>query len=62
MGNPKLANEGIDFSMFLDVGVTRAMRRLQALLVNPCLAPQDRSIREWRDGDLIFNALREAAA
>ena len=62
MGNPKLANEGIDFSMFLDVGVTRAMRPLLSSFVNPCLAPQDRFIQEWRDGDLILEAFTEAAA
>ncbi|MCJ8310602.1 MAG: hypothetical protein HRU27_16895 [Rhizobiaceae bacterium] len=62
MGNPKLAKENIDFSMFLNIRVTRVMRRLQALHVNPCLAPQDRSIQEGRDGDLILKALREAAA
>ena len=62
MGNPKLANEGIDFSMFLDVGVTRAMRRLQALLVNPCLAPQVPSNWKWQDENLILKALTEAAA
>lgn len=62
MGNPNLANKGIDFSMFLDVGVTRAMRPLLSSFVNPCLAPQVPSNWKWQDENLILKALTEAAA
>ena len=48
MVNSEKANEDIDFSMFLNIGLNRAMRRLQSSFFNQCLAPQDLSIQEWR--------------
>ena len=48
MGTSSQANENIDYSMFLNIGLKRASRRLQASFFHQCLVPHNLSIQEWR--------------
>ena len=48
MENSEQSNENIDYSAFLNIGLKRASRRLQASFFHQCLVPHNLSIQEWR--------------
>lgn len=48
MGTSSQTNENIDYSMFLNIGLKRASRRLQSSFFHQCLVPHNLTIQEWR--------------